>query len=339
MRTQNQNRPRVYVVVLNWNNYAATRSCLNSLREVTYPNLQILVVDNGSADGSGKQLAAEFPDFEFIFNDRNEGFSRGCNVGIRAALKDPACAYVLLLNNDAVVTPGFLEQAVETAEANPQIGLVGGKLLFSSESKTIWYAGGEIDRWRGASLVRGFREEDQGQYDVAGEVGFIIGALMLIKRVVLEKVGLLPEEYFFATEDIDYSLAVRQAGFTLHYVPEFLAYHGVAGSHTKYDPKFVYNNYRSKLLFQEKYLPKSAFFFWKLVFQLYGKIIACRRWQKIRNEDPDLNDKRAPFDELKFAFAKAMADHGKDVLSEETLKAFNEALKCWKRQRVSQHPI
>src|SRR5262245_55912265 len=162
---QRPDQPKVYVIILNWNNYADTKKCLCSLQRTTYSNVSVIAVDNGSRDGSGGRLEAEFPDFQFILNEKNLGFSRGCNVGIRAALDDAHCAYVLLLNNDAVATPRFLERAVETAEANPQIGLVGGKLLYSPESKKIWYAGGDVNRWRGQVAIRGFREVDQGQYD------------------------------------------------------------------------------------------------------------------------------------------------------------------------------
>ena len=325
-----RDHPLVYVIILNWNNYEDTKRCLESLNAATYPNLRTLVVDNGSADGSGKRLQADFPDLHFIFNDKNLGFSRGCNVGIRAALADEQCAYVLLLNNDAVVAPSFLEGAIEVAEADAHAGLLGGKILFSPESKKIWYAGGDVLRWRGQVTVRGFREMDAGQYDEVAEVGFITGALMLIKRSVLESVGLLPEEYYFGVEEADYSLAVKQAGYRLLYVPDLLAYHRSHGSHSNHDMKFFYNNYRGKLILQEKYLPKPVFMLWLVVFRLYSTMLAARTWQRLRNEDAEQLDKRLPVADMKFALRKAIEDHGKDVLSEESLSRFEAELK---RQR------
>jgi GT2 family glycosyltransferase len=324
--------PKVYTVILNWNNHEDTRRCLQSLEKAAYANLAIIVVDNGSGDGSGRLLHEEFSNLRFIFNDKNLGFARGCNVGIRAALEDEECSYVLLLNNDAVATPGFLERAVETGETKKDVGLIGGKILYSPESRRIWYAGGEINRWRGLTIIRGFREVDQGQYDSVSEVGFVTGALMLIKRGVLKKVGLLPEEYFFGVEEIDYSLAVRQRGYKLYYVPEFVVYHGADGSHSNYDPKFVYNNYRSKLILQEKYLPRGLFSLWKAIFSIYGRHMANRVWQRIRDEDPGLNDKKLPLDDLNFAFSKAMKDHGKTVLSEEILLHFEKSLRARKQE-------
>lgn len=323
--------PLVYVVVPNWNNYADTKKCLDSLVRSTYANLKVILVDNGSSDDSGARLKAEFTDIKVMLNDENLGFARGCNVGIRAALDDADCAYVLLLNNDAVATQQFLEQALATAEANPQIGLVGGKVLYSPESRKIWYAGGKVSRWRGQVVIRGFREVDRGQYDEAIEVGFVTGALMLIRRAVLEQVGLLPEEYFFGTEEIDYSLAVKRAGYRLYYVPEFVVYHGADGSHSNYDPKFVYNNYRSKLILQEKYLPRGLFALWKAIFSIYGRHLAGRVWQKIRDEDPAIVDKEIQLEDLNFAFRKAMKDHGKAALSEDSLLQFEQALRVWKQ--------
>jgi GT2 family glycosyltransferase len=332
-----QNYPCVYVIILNWNNFADSKRCLQSLFEATYPNLKIIVVDNASKDGSGKQLQSYFPDLRFIFNDKNLGFARGCNTGIRAALEDERCAYVLLLNNDAIATPNFLECAVETAEKRPDIGMVGGKVLLLPEVKTFWYAGGHIDLWRGRVYVRGFCEEDRGQYDAPAAVGFVTGALALIKREVLAQVGLLPEEYFFGIEELDYSLAVMRAGYTLFYVPDFLVYHKADGSHSNYHPKYVYNGYRSKLILQEKYLSKPAFILWKLAFRFYARYLATRTWQRLRNEDSRQQDKRVSVDDMKFALRKAFKDHGKNMLSEETLARFEDELERRKRQLVGSH--
>jgi GT2 family glycosyltransferase len=323
--------PRVYTIILNWNNYEDSKKCLESLQQATYPDHRIVVVDNASTDGSGKRLQQEFSRHEFVFNEGNLGFSRGCNRGIHAALKDKDCAYVLLLNNDAVVPPNFLEKAIESAEGDSRIGLVGGKILHSPESKVISYAGGHINRWRGMVIIRGFNEKDRGQYDEACEVGFVTGAFMLIKREVLEKVGLLPEEYFFGVEEWDYSLHVKQSGYKLYYVPEFVAYHTGDGSHWNYDPRFNYIGYRSKLIFQEKYLPKGLFPFWKMIFYVYAKYRAKRAWQKLAKKYDTEKDRKASFDDTQFALIKAIQDHRKDNLTEETLARFDEALKGRKK--------
>lgn len=325
--------PRVYVVVLNWNGYEDTRNCLISLQKVSYANLGTIVVDNGSRDCSGERLQREFGDFRFIFNEKNLGFSAGCNVGIRAALEDAECAYVLLLNNDAIVSPDLLQGAVERAELDPQIGIVGGKILHSPQTKVLSYAGGFVSRWRGQTSIRGFGEVDQGKYDDSCEVSFVIGALMLVKRTVFETVGLLPEEYFFGVEDLDYSLTVRQRGFKLYYVPQFVAYHVGDGSHWALSPKYTYSSYRGKLILLQKHLPWGLFPLWKLLLGSYARTIAKRRWEKLANRFRYDQEKKACYEDMQFALLKAIHDHGRDNLSEETLVRFERALKRRKEAR------
>ena len=304
--------PKIYIIILNWNNFTDSRTCLYSLMESNYSNISIIVVDNDSKDNSGYLLKDEFPNFQFIINENNLGFARGCNVGIRAALTQPDCDYVLLLNNDAMVTPDFLEKAVRVAQSNPNIGLVGGKILRSPECKTIWYAGGRVDVWRCQGIARGWGQVDQGQYEKVEEVKFVTCALMLIKREVLEKVGLLPEEYFFGVEEFDYSVTVRRAGYLLYYVPEFTAYHRGDGSHYNYDPIYIYNYYRQKFIFMKKFLPKGLFPIWKLIFQAYTKFLfKPLRTRNILKHHKDRKDQLiGALDDLKIVMREALRDHG-----------------------------
>ena len=312
----------MYAIVLNWNRFELTKQCVQSLQQCSYPDLKVIVVDNASKDQSGRRLRAEFPQWTVILNERNDGFARGCNIGIRAALEDQQCKYVLLINNDATLASEGLANVIKVGDMSRDIGMLGGKILQSTESKILWYAGGDISLLRGQAKSRGFGEVDHGQYDVACDVKFITGGLMLIKREVLEAVGLLPEEYFFGVEEWDYSLATRKAGFRLRYVPEFVAFHKGDGSHWNYEPRFVYNYYRNKLIFQEKYLPKWLFVPWKVAFVLYGKYWAKRQRQKLI----DKYDKDAVVatDGLDFALREALRDHRTNILSEETLEQFDK---------------
>jgi GT2 family glycosyltransferase len=326
---------RVYAVVLNWENFSDTRLCLNSLRQSGYPDLRTIVVDNCSQDRSVDQLRQEFPDLTLQSNEFNLGFARGCNVGIREAMKDPECAYVLLLNNDAVLVPGTLKPGIEFADSDSALGAISGKVLSSPQSRAIWYAGGQINRWRGQAVVRGFGEVDCGQYDQACEVGFVTGALMLIKREVLEAAGLLPEEYFFGVEEWDYSLRVQHAGYKLYYVPEFMAYHKADGSHWNYDPKFVYNSYRNKLIFQEKYLPPLVFAVWKKAFGVYGKYLARRARERLIAAQRFKHSEAVQLDDLDFAFARALRDHGTSALTAKALAEFEADLDLTRNNRES----
>ncbi len=324
--------PRVAVVLLNWNNYPDTKVCLDSLAAATYPDLRVVVVDNGSRDGSGGRLAAEYPQHTHVANAANLGFARGCNVGIRKALEDPQVRHVLLLNNDAEVTPGFLEPLVAAAEADPRVGAVSGKVRMYGDR--LWYAGGHVRRWHGGVHARGFGEVDRGQYDAPEEVRFVTGGLMLIPRRVVEAVGPLPEEYFFGFEEYDYSLTLRRAGYRLQYEPRSVVRHAGDGSHSNWDPKYLYNSYRNKLILQRKHLPAAALTFpvWRRVFRAYARRTGQRQRERWVAEHAYTGQTVPPAAGFDFALDEAIRDHAAGVpLDEEALKAFDAR---WQARRL-----
>jgi GT2 family glycosyltransferase len=262
------NHPKVAIVILNWNRYEVSRRCIESLLQITYPRSEIVFVDNGSSDGSGARVKRDYPDLVYLQNDRNLGFARGCNVGIRVALTRGA-DYVLLLNNDITVERGFLEPLVETAESDESIGLVSGKMFLAQARDVLWYAGGSLSLLTGSNWTRGFGEKDYGQFDRTEEVGICTGAMMFIRRRVLETVGLLPEEYFFGQEEWDYSLTVQRRGFRLYYCPRSVVYHEADGSHYNLSPKYLYSGHRNRLIFQTKFLPKLLLGPWIFLYSTY----------------------------------------------------------------------
>src|SRR6056297_688817 len=134
----------VYIVILNWNNFQETIDCVESCKKLTYSNFKILLVDNGSTDGSEDILKKEFPGIPLIQTGENLGYSGGNNAGIRHALEQGA-DYIWLLNNDTVVDPQCLAKMVQTAESSNQIGMVGSKIFYHHSPDILWYAGGEID--------------------------------------------------------------------------------------------------------------------------------------------------------------------------------------------------
>ena len=265
--------PKVTTVLLNWNRYELSRACLQSLQGVSYRNHDVVVVDNASSDGSGAQINRDFPQYAYVQNAANEGFSRGCNKGIQVALRQGA-DYVLLLNNDSLVEPGFLEPLVALFESDREIGLASGKILLAEDRKTLWFAGAHVSRLTGSVVVRGHKQPDTGRFDRTEESEACTGAMMFIPRRVLESVGLLPEEYFFGQEEWDYSLTVRRAGFKLYYCPDAVVYHHADGSHHNLAPKFIYCGMRNRLIFQSKFLPKSVFPLWSWTYSFYVNYLA-----------------------------------------------------------------
>jgi GT2 family glycosyltransferase len=251
-------RPRVGVVTINWNGLEDTRRCLQSLGGVTYQNLRVFVVDNGSADDQAATLAAEHPWCRVLPQQSNLGFSEGCNVGIAEALADGA-DYILLLNNDTQVTPGFLEPLVEFAERTPGAGAVGSLILYDT-SDTVWSAGGHLSILTGFTHIEG-KGQPRSAYTSREPfpTEFIAGACLLVDSGLVRQVGLLDPEYFAYYEDIDWCYRFRAAGRVAYTVPASVIDHrksastGAAGTN-KLSPVAAYFMARNALYFGRKHL-------------------------------------------------------------------------------------
>src|SRR3989338_7606720 len=187
--------PKIAIVILNWNGKTDTKECLNSLKNITYPNYEIILVDNGSVDGSVEMLEKEHPEIMLIKNKENLGFTGGNNVGIKKALEHNA-DYVLLLNNDTIVEPDFLGTMVGVAEQDASIGIIGPKIYYYSLPYVIWSAGGKYISFLGKARTNGINQTDGPEYNVQKKVSWVTGCAMMIKREVFEKIGLLKEQYF-----------------------------------------------------------------------------------------------------------------------------------------------
>lgn len=266
--------PSVYVVLLNWNNYEDTRECIDSLCEATYDNFHIVLLDNGSEDGSDERLqeylkTVDVPS-QFIQNGENVGFSRGCNPGIRASLEQGA-DYVLLLNTDSIVDEGFLEPLVDRAEENENIGALTGKTYYYDDPERIHSAGAELDWIRGRGNHFGRGEIDEGQHNVPKEIGFAPGFFCFVRASVFEDIGYLSEQYFLGAEEWDFSARLNQSDWEIWYEPESTAWHKVGGSRKEdLDLKYVYNGYRNKLIYMRKFLRSEKYYVWFVLFWVYA---------------------------------------------------------------------
>lgn len=221
--------PTVTVVVLNWNNWQDTVDCVESCRRVTHPSVRLLVVDNGSTDGSEAILRERFPSVELLQTGENLGFAGGNNVGIRHALARGS-DLVVLLNNDTVVDPVFVTALVEAAAAHPEAGMLCPKILLHDRPQVFWYAGASYHPWLGWGRHRGAGEEDRGQYDRIEPTERVTGCALLVTRALCERVGLLRDDFFCYAEDLEWGLRARAAGFSLLYVPTARVWHKVSRS-------------------------------------------------------------------------------------------------------------
>ncbi len=237
--------PLVSIISVNYNTDAVTVEMLRSLQHITYPNVEVIVIDNASAVDAG-YLAADFPAITFIQNEKNEGFAGGNNRGIAIAKGE----IILLLNNDTEVQPSFLEPIVKLFNTCENIGIISPKILYYQSPKTIQYAGGApINSFTARGKFVGTGETDNGQYNVAHQTHLAHGAAMAIRKTVFDEVGMLPEDYFLYYEELDFSEHAQRAGFTIWYQPASVVYHKESMSVGKTNPLKIYYQNRNRLLF------------------------------------------------------------------------------------------
>jgi GT2 family glycosyltransferase len=220
---------RIGIIVLNWNGLEDTRACLGSLFHLDGPLPQIYVVDNGSSDGSVEALKHEFGEkIVLIANERNLLYAGGNNVGIERALTD-GFTHLLLLNNDTFVDAAMLRELVK---ANVAWGnaIFCPKIYYAKDANRLWYAGGKFSLKRARAEHRGIREEDHGQYDRIEETDWATGCALFAPRMVFETVGLLDENFQLYSEDLDYCLRAKKAGFNIVYVPTAKLWHKVSAA-------------------------------------------------------------------------------------------------------------
>lgn len=225
----------VYVIILNWNGATDTIACIQSLARLNGPLPKVIVCDNASSDDSWSRLQScvtMYPglNIQLVQTGANLGFAGGNNVGLRMALSDPTMDFVWLLNNDTVVAPDSLAVQLLYMSQHPQVGICGSTLLYADEPERIQAVGGRYHPWRiSAKHVLGHQPYSEAlcrSVDPA-EFDYVVGASMFVRRGVLEKVGLLSEDYFLYFEEIDWATRMKRTlpGMTLGYAPDSLVYH------------------------------------------------------------------------------------------------------------------
>lgn len=242
----------VYIIILNWNGWQDSTECIESCRKLSYSNFRILIVDNGSTDGSESILRERFPELEIIQTGANLGFAGGNNVGIRYALEHGA-DYVWLLNNDTIADPDALTQLVNVAGSDGRIGIVGSKIFYHTKQDKLWFAGGIWRSTKSYATHRGLNEDDSGQYDEICGVDFITGCSLLVKAAVIEDIGFMNEDYFLYWEDVDWNALAAKHGWRLLYVPSSIVFHKISASigNTSYLANRYYT--RNCLLFFQRH--------------------------------------------------------------------------------------
>jgi len=267
---------KVFVIVLNWNGKEDTLDCLQSLRSTAYDNYTVVLVDNGSEDDSVAAVREKFPEVELVLTGKNLGFAGGNNVGIEYAIKAGA-DYVFLINNDTTVHPDYLKELVLVAESDAKIGAVGSKIYYHGEPERIWFAGGKINWLKNKGEHIGLDEIDKGQFDDTKEVGYLTGCALLVKREVVEKVGVLEDDYFLYYEDADYSLRIQNAGYKTMYAPKSKIYHKVSRSTKPGSASYVYYHVRNGLVNARR----NGDIFVKIAIYIFALLLSVKQLVKI----------------------------------------------------------
>ena len=278
---------KLAIITVNYNGKKDTLEFLQSLYRLSTSDVEskIIVVDNGSSDGSVSAVKAQYPEVDILQTGSNLGFAGGFNKGIEYA-KIWGADYFLVINNDTKINDeNLLEELVNTAEKDEKIGLISPKIYFapgfefhkesykdSDKGKIIWYAGGHFDWNNVASVHRGLDEVDTGKYDVVEETELISGACVLIKKEVIEKVGTFDEKYFLYFEDSDFQKRVTDAGFKKYYNGSVSIFHKVSRSTGIGSDLTDYYHSRNRLIFGFEYGNTKLKFallretFWLLLF-------------------------------------------------------------------------
>jgi GT2 family glycosyltransferase len=244
-------KPLVSVVIPNLNGRALLGDCLASLERQSFKDFEVILVDNGSSDGSVKFVRAEFPWLaKIIENPANLGFAKACNLGIEAS----EGAYIALLNNDTEAHPSWLAEAVRAAEANADAGMFACKTLMYDRRDVIDTAGHLIYP-DGLNRGRGRLEVDRGQYDDRTDVFFPSGCAALYRKEMLDEIGLFDEHHFAYGDDTDIGIRGRLAGWRCLFVPASIVYHRYSMTTGEYSPRKVFLVERNRIWIAWKYFP------------------------------------------------------------------------------------
>ena len=249
MRPVTPNQAEVTVIIPNWNGEWMLRRCLASLRKTEYLSFQTLVVDNASTDSSVSMMQTEFPEVRFCLSETNLGYAGGCNLGVRRS----SSPFVVFLNNDAEVNPGWLGPLMEVMK-DEKAAAVQPKVHSIKDRNRFDYcgaAGGEMDIF-GYPFARGrlfhVMETDEGQYDSARSIFWATGAVCLLRRSALDRVGLLDDTFFAHMEEIDLCWRLHLAGYAVRAATDSVVYHQTGGTLDQESLRKMVLNHRNSLI-------------------------------------------------------------------------------------------
>lgn len=269
--------PLISIIILNFNRSRDTIECIQSLKKINYSNYKILLIDNCSSDNSFQIFNNMLNEVEIIKTTDNLGYTGGINFGLEYVSKYSP-DYILVLNNDTIVNPEFLSHLADAMENDLNSVAAGGTILYEHERNKIWYASGNIIKWRGMAVhySKG-KIFDSSKHKEIIQTEFISGCMVLIRYKYLNIIGFEDDDFFMYLDDIEYSIRMKRKGFKLLYVPQSIIYHKVENENES--PFKLYYSVRNRLLLISKSISgfvgivaKTYFIFIILVKLIYWRI-------------------------------------------------------------------
>lgn len=212
--------PRASIIIPHYNGKHHLETCFTALRRQTCADFEVLLVDNGSTDGTQAYTQAAFPEVRLLELGKNYGFTGACNAGFAAATSP----ILILLNNDTEADPHWLANILDAFERHPEVGSIASRMMLF-DRRDHFHTAGDFVRLDGTPGNRGVWQKDEGQYDREEYVFSACGGAAAYRREVLEQVGTLDDRYFFSCEDVDLGWRINLAGWRVLYVPAAIVYH------------------------------------------------------------------------------------------------------------------
>lgn len=283
---------KIAVIILTWKKFEDTRDCINSILKSSREPDELLIIDNGSNDGSYEKIKSEFakiPYIRFMLNKTNLGFARGVNAGIKNYRDKNDFTYLILLNQDTVVDEHFIEECYKTMEKDPGIGIIGPRIFYYANPTKVWHGWIHFSYLKSGMIIPEKNKMEENISEQNRETEFLTGCAMFINKDVFLKTGLFDEDYFFYFEDSDFCLKVRKAGYKLWYNSKAKVWHKITDiARDRTSPYVIYNIAKGYILFLRKNFPPLYIlygillhFFLYTPFRLWQILTGSRSFQSI----------------------------------------------------------
>ncbi len=242
--------PLVSIITINFNQPKITCEFLRSLEKLSYPNFEVIVIDNASSEDPTPFIKSEFPFVRLYRTKKNLGFSGGNNLGIKLAMGE----YFFIVNNDTEIVDGnLIEKLIEPMQHDSLIGMVSPKIRYFDHPEVIQFAGyNKINSFTGRNSQVGDHEVDKGQYNTSGFTHYANGAAMMVKKEVVSNVGVFTDHFFLMYEELDWSAQTIKYGYKIYYQAEVYLLHKESMSVGKTSPLKVYYNNRNRIMFMRR---------------------------------------------------------------------------------------